>query len=63
VHETVRSIPPGADIEFHVIKSFKEKGFRMSEKGGIRVQSVRRTNPLAAGDSRDPRDYEHPFTG
>jgi len=48
VHETVRSIPPGADIEFHVIKSFKEKGFRASERGGFRVQSVRRTNPLAA---------------
>ena len=52
VHATVRAIPAGSEIDFQIIKTFKEKGFRGSVKGGLRINSVRRTNPLLAMQSQ-----------
>jgi len=48
VHETVRGIATGSHIKLGIIKGFKEKGFRMQGNGGLRVNSVRRENPLLA---------------
>eukprot|EP00729_Bicosta_minor_P018510 gene18510-32174_t len=52
VHATVRAIPAGSEIDFQIIKTFKEKGFRGSVKGGLRINSVRRTNPLMAMEAQ-----------
>lgn len=54
VHQTVRSVATGGAITFGIIKGFKEKGFRMTGDKGLRVNSVRRENPLMAFNLAHP---------
>ena len=54
MHGLVKEVPLGKQIRFHIVKGFKGSEYVASSTGGLRVASVRRSNPLLSMGTMEP---------